>query len=90
LEQEDGNQWLVASGREPLRKIKALDSVIGKKVRVFASYMGFSDKFEMPSCHIQWPNFYIEQTEKLGEKITWNDFKASRKQIVKWFNKNDC
>lgn len=90
LEQEDGNQWLVASGREPLRKIKALDSVIGKKVRVFASYMGFSDKFEMPSCHIQGPNFYIEQTEKLGEKITWNDYKASRKQIVKWFNKNDC
>lgn len=44
IEQEDGNRWCVG-----VTYVDVLEDIVGKEIRVFGTYQGFSDKFNVPA-----------------------------------------
>lgn len=73
LEQEDGEKWVVVIGNKPLYGEEKTQELIGKEVKIFGEYMGFSSALEMPSLHFisALGNYYLLVDE---EKITSDAF----------------
>lgn len=57
IEQEDSNRWCVSVTSDS--KIKEIE---GKKVRIFGTYMGFSDVMNLPGMAI-----FVDDTEYMGD-----------------------
>lgn len=58
LEQDDGNIWLVACGikngigKDSTGKKNVFDDLEGEKIELYCKYMGFSEKYKLPTVDI--------------------------------------
>lgn len=85
LKQNDGNEWVVSVGITPVYTSEMIDELIGKEVRVFGKYIGFSNRVKMPGVHIMDENFenpelYVALLDENGEE----------KEIVNFLSSDFC
>lgn len=81
LQQKDGNKWVVSVGTTPVWSSEMVDELIGKEIRVFGKYIGFSNNSKMPHIHIMDENFdnpelYVALLDENGDQ----------KEIISFFS----
>ena len=89
VNQADGKEWLLEFEPEPATKRDVLESLSGKKVRVFCVYIGLSIEYEKPvgSLYYTSPSCKILDSENDTE-ITYKDVINDVEPVVKWCDNN--
>ena len=88
LEDEYRNGWLISVGSVPLFSKEKANTLVGKEIRVYGSYMGYSNVFRLPSMHILSEELKIEDLSDECTDIDMNYFKATREEVLAWFEEN--
>lgn len=68
IQQSDEKKWLVGFSDEPEKDKDMMDDIVGKSVRVFGKYLGYSDAYEMPAFSVQDEKGCIQEDQN-GEWI---------------------
>lgn len=108
LRQDDGNEWLVSILQSvSIEKYEGIvDELIGKRVRAFGIYNGYSDKYNMPFVALLDENSridvennpnefetvytFIDYYEQWMNKKPWEDFASNKEELIQWYTENPC
>lgn len=90
LKQNSEDKWIITVGLFPIWSDEKIDEIMGKKIRVFGEYVGYSDKVKMPNIELFSENITdtTNHIEIIGNNKEGFTFLASDKQIIDWYHNN--
>ena len=85
LEETQGNRWIVGMGKRPLYSLEKVKELIGKELRVFGGFGGFSEVYELPGVY---EDIKIQFSDEEKATLFAHDFIADREEFILWFEEN--
>ena len=78
----DGNRWMVLIALRPFYSLEKSKQLMGKEVRIFGEFRGFSETHEMPFLGTYKNDIKIQSISNEDEMLYISDFKAERNEFV--------
>ena len=87
ITQDDGKEWLLEFEAEPITDRAKLESMAGKKARVFCVYEGLSNEYLKPAVSLYYDKCWIKLEKK--QTLRWDDFTNNVETLTAWCDENN-
>ena len=94
ITQSDGNEWFTEFGKEPAADMTKIESLVGKKIRVYGVYSGYVLGLEKPAIELYETDYscgkcHIETLNTNNETYMFTDFLNDSDTMAAWCDENN-